>query len=668
MPSRSGVNSRRAQTLITVREMVLRGEVTSLRAIEEVELSKELGASRPVIRATLDQLHQEGLLERLSTGAYVPRVLSSQDVGDAIESRVALESLAARLAAQRGADAAQLERARRINTELAQTTASFSTTEAPGADQMARFGELNLAFHQALVKLAGSPMLELSLDRVQSIAFASPAAVVTPAEPEGFAEAVRDHEAILDAVKAGDAARAETLTRAHARFALGGVRNAINRSGRAAKAIVAAAKTSTERTSKPQRTREAHSAGPTSQLVLDAAAALFCEKGFNETTTREIAARLNIHQASLYYHVSGKEELLYRISKDSLEALQRRVAAALRNGGNSRDRLNAFIRGHLDGMFENPDRAFAFISEFRSLSPAHRREMTVLRRNYSDLLSQEIASAVKAGILRRDIPVSMLRLALFDYLNWTPRWYHGSGRLPLSGLADIYSRVFFEGIVTPGHGRPALPQVQSTRRRRRDAGHNATLDKFVRTAAELFSKQGYASTSTRALSALIGMEKATLYYHVRSKEDLLYLIAKSSIETLQDDVRKAVEGITCPLEHLVVLMRAHCTSLLRDQTQHATALAEVRALSPERLAEIVSMRKIYQNGIRRVVEAGQKNGSIRAGVEPRYLASMLQGLLDRTVEWYQKSGSLGPVELADYFSDIFLFGAGHASARAPARG
>jgi AcrR family transcriptional regulator/DNA-binding GntR family transcriptional regulator len=662
MTNRSGVNSRRAQTLITVREMLLRGELRSLRAIEEVELSKELGASRPVIRATLDQLHQEGLLERLSTGAYVPRVFSSQDVGDAIESRVALESLAARLAAQRGADTAQLERARRINVELAQTTASFSTTESPAADQMARFGELNLAFHKALVALAGSPMLELSLDRVQSIAFASPAAVVTPAEPGGFAEAVRDHEAILDAVKAGDAARAERLTREHARFALGGVRNAINRSGRAAETTVATAKTSTERISKPHRSREADSAGPTSQLVLDAAAALFCEKGFNETTTREIAARLNIHQASLYYHVSGKEELLYRISKVSLEALQRRVAVALRNCGRGRDRLNAFIRGHLEGMFENPDRAFAFISEFRSLSRDHRREMTVLRRNYSDVLKQEIASAVKAGILRRDIPVSMLRLALFNYLNWTPRWYHVSGRLPLSDLAGIYSRVFFDGIVTPGNRRTALPQPQSTRIRRRAAGHNVTLDKFVRTAAELFSKQGYASTSTRALSALIGMEKATLYYHVRSKEDLLYLITKSSVETLQDDVRKAAEGITSPLEHLVVLTRAHCMSLLRDQTQHATVLAEVRALSPERLAEIVSMRKTYQNGIRRVVEAGQKNGSIRADVEPRYLASMLQGLLDRTVEWYQKSGSLGPVELADYFSDIFLFGAGKASA------
>jgi len=657
MNNPSGVNSRRAQTLVTVREMVLRGELTSGRAIEEVELSRALGASRPIVRATLERLYEEGLLEELSAGEYVPRVLSSQDIADAIEARGALESLAVGLAAKRGVDAAQLDRARRLNAELAETTASFSVTDSPTAGQMARFAELNLAFHKALTALARSPMLQLSLERVQSIAFASPGAVVTPAEPGGFVHAIREHEAILDAIQTGDAAGAEALVREHARFALRGVKNAIERPGRAVPKTKAAAHKAPAGRAAPAQSHNAEMAGPTSQLILDAAAALFCEKGFSETTTREIAARLNIHQASLYYHVSGKEELLYRISRLALEAVEREAGAALGGCGNDRERLNAFIRAHLQGLFENSARALASITEFRSVSRAHRRELTGLRRNYSHVLDRELASSVKAGVLRTDIPVPILRLALLNYLNWTPRWYQSSGRLSLDDLAGICDRVFFEGIVTPAHGRHPLPQLQSLRRRRPGSGHSGTLGKFVRTAAELFSRQGYASTSTRSLSALIGMEKATLYYHVKSKEDLLYLITKCSLETLQEEVKNAVEGITCPLEHLAVLIRAHCVSLLRDQTQHATALAEVRALSPERLAEIVSIRKAYQAGIRRVIEAGQKNGSIRADVESRYLASMLRGLLDRTVEWYQKGGSLGPAELADAFCEIYLFGA-----------
>ncbi len=109
-------------------------------------------------------------------------------------------------------------------------------------------------------------------------------------------------------------------------------------------------------------------------------------------------------------------------------------------------------------------------------------------------------------------------------------------------------------------------------------------------------------------------------------------------------------------------------SLLRDQTQHATALAEVRALSPERLAEIVGMRKSYQGGIRQIIEAAHRRlDVVRADAQPRYLASMLLGLLDRAVEWYQKGGTLGPAELSGYFCDIYLFGVRKAPATRVAR-
>ena len=656
MPSGPGLKSRRAQMLIAVREMILRGEFASRKTIEEVEVSRKLGASRPLVRGTLERLHQEGLLEELPNGRYAPRLLTRQDIADAIKARGALEGLAAGLAARRVSDPGELDRVRRIQAELVAATASFCLTESPTVEQMAGFGELNLAFHQALIALAKSPMLQLAVDRVQSIAFASPAAVVTPAEPGGYSRAIREHEEILRAIETGDAISAEKLVREHAGFALRGVKNALDRPGRLSpKPEVHSADRSHAAAMSTPRQREL--AGPTSELVLDAAAALFGEKGFSETTTRAIAARLNIHQASLYYHISTKEELLYRINRLTLETVEHHVHRAIKDHEHPRDRLSALIQAHLQGLFENPNRALAAISEYRSLSRSHRRELTGLRRNYSDLLDKELESAAKAGIVRTDIPVSVLRLALLNYLNWTPRWYHLSGPLPLDQLAGIYDRVFFEGIAALGQPRPSVPQLQHPRRTRSGPAHNGTLGKFVRTSAELFSKQGYASTSTRSISTFIGMEKATLYYHVKSKEDLLYLITKSSIEALQEDVQKAIEGIGCPFNQLALLIQAHCVSLLRDQTQHATALAEVRTLSPGRLAEIVSMRKAYQQRIRRIIEGAQKSGHLRTDAQPRYLASLLQGLLDRAVEWYQKGGMLRPAELSGHFCDIYLFGA-----------
>src|SRR4029077_10865094 len=121
---------------------------------------------------------------------------------------------------------------------------------------------------------------------------------------------------------------------------------------------------------------------------------------------------------------------LYRISRLTLEAVERQVGEELEGAGKGRDRLTAFVRVHRRGLFENANRALASISEFRSLSPAHRRELISSRGGYSGLLNRELASAVKAGILRGDIPLSLLRLALLNFLNWTPRWYQISGRLP----------------------------------------------------------------------------------------------------------------------------------------------------------------------------------------------------------------------------------------------
>src|SRR5579863_8272487 len=86
---------------------------------------------------------------------------------------------------------------------------------------------------------------------------------------------------------------------------------------------------------------------PTSERLFDVAAELFCERGYAVTTTREIAAAAGIRQASLYYHVSGKEDLLYRICVTSLEELLAEVQAALGEVSHPLERIDVLARTHL---------------------------------------------------------------------------------------------------------------------------------------------------------------------------------------------------------------------------------------------------------------------------------------------------------------------------------
>jgi len=668
MSDLNGASTLRGRTVLALREMVLRGQLAPRKRLEEFDLSRSLGVSRPVLRSALDHLASEGLLEPTPSGGYAARHFTLEDIRDAILARSALEALAAGLAAKRIQDPSELEPARKLNAQLAEAIPSQGSSP-PTLEEMSRFGDLNAAFHSAFVAVGRSPMLSWCLQRLQSAAFASPAAVVIPVEGNGARRAFEEHEAILNAIQFGDASRAEALVRQHAGLAIHGIESALEGRPHSSRNIaleLLSKKPAQLAANRPSRLpkKQEGAAGTTSARILDAAADLFCEKGFYAATTRELATRLNIHQASLYHHVSNKEELLHRICRQVMDCFLTDLPVALNQAETPSGRISAFIEAHLQVMAHNPRQTLAVVTEFRALSRLHFAEISERYKEYSRLLDSELNAAQRLGILRTDISSKYIRLALLNTLNWTPRWFHSSGPLSCKDLSSIYSCIFWEGVVSPELREvpPLAPLPASTSRQRSRALHRGTLGKFIRGAAELFSKHGYESTSTRDLATLLGMERATLYYHVEGKEDLLYAICKSSIERLDSDVIEATEGISDPLAQLQVGIQAHVVSLLRDQTQHATSLAEARALSSERLAEIITMRKAYQARARSVLEAGQRAGSIRKDISSKYLGMMLEGLLDRTVVWFKRNGELSPSELGATLCRIFLEGAQHRSA------
>ena len=668
MSDLNGASTLRGRTVLALREMVLRGQLAPRERLEEFDLSRRLGVSRPVLRSALDHLASEGLLEPVPSGGYAARNFTLEDIRDAILARSALEALAAGLAAKRIQDPSELEPARALNAQLAEAIPS-RTSSPPTLEEMTRFGDLNAAFHDAFVALARSPMLSWGLQRLQSAAFASPAAVVIPMEGDGARRAFEEHEAILNAIQSGDASWAEALVKEHAGLAIHGIESALEGQPHSSRNIaleLVRMKPAPLIANGPSRLlkKEESAAGATSARILDAAADLFGEKGFYAATTRELATRLNIQQASLYHHVSNKEELLHRICRQVMDCFLTDLPVALNQAETASGRISAFIDAHLQVMAQNPRQTLAMVTEFRALSRLHFAQISESYEQYSRLLDSELNAGRGLGILRTDISPKYIRLALLNTLNWTPRWFHSSGPLSCKDLSSIYSRVFWEGVINPALREvPPLPPLpMSSSRHRSRALHRGTLGKFIRGAAELFSKCGYESTTTRDLATLLGMERATLYYHVEGKEDLLYAICKSSIEQLDGDVIEATEGISDPLAQLQIGIQAHVVSLLRDQTQHATSLAESRALSPERLAEIVGMRKAYQARARSVLEAGQRAGCIRTDIPCKFLGMMLEGLLDRTVVWFKRNGELSAAELGATLSRLFLEGARHRSA------
>ena len=629
----------------------------------------------------MERLALEGLLEPVETGGFSAREFSIRDIQDAIEARGVLEGTAARLAAERLMDSHELDSARRINSELA--GAADSRRNKPSSEEMLHYASLNLAFHAAIVNLAKSPMLRWTIDRIQSIPFASPGAVVIPSAGGGSGIAVSQHNAILEAIDARDGAKAERLMREHAGFARRSVESALAGSARlrddSGQALIRDAASRRKKSFalppvSDSFSAEAPEAGEPfaapenmAEQILDTAAALFCEKGYGRTTTREIAASLGIQQASLYHHVAGKEDLLYRLCRTSLEQCLNAVPSAIAAVRDPAARISALISAHLGTLLEHQKRNLTMLTELRSLSRGHRAEVDSLRNSYSAFVQSEIESAQAQGLLRSDVPAKYLRLALLNILNWTPRWFRAGAALSPAELAELYAKFFLFGAGASSRAASTrLPDLAiegsagkrryRTRRSPRSSTRSSTQE-MVNVAAELFSEKGYAATSMRDVAALVGIEKTSLYHHVESKEDLLYTICKSSVASILSDVSSALEGLSDPGARIDALIRAHCDSLLNNRAQHATALAESSSLSPTRRSEVVALQTAYGDLVRKELSDAQQAGILRNDIDPRYLGRLFQGLLNRTLVWYRPSGALRSEQLAQLLLDLFLSGA-----------
>jgi GntR family transcriptional regulator of vanillate catabolism len=213
--------SQTAQAQQRLRELIVSGTLLPGERLLEVPLAERLGVSRTPVRAALLRLAEEGLLDAApSGGGYRVRQFSRQDVRDAIELRGTLEGLAARMAAERGVDAALLDEARVCLDAIAQALAA----DGFGEPEFAAYERHNGEFHALLGRMCGSALLGRELLRASRLPFASPNGFlgVSIGQPSGhdvLCIAQDQHRQVLDAITQREGSRAEALMREHARIA-----------------------------------------------------------------------------------------------------------------------------------------------------------------------------------------------------------------------------------------------------------------------------------------------------------------------------------------------------------------------------------------------------------------------------------------------------------------
>ncbi|GAN78841.1 GntR family transcriptional regulator [Acidocella aminolytica] len=209
------------RVLVTLRRMISAGELAAGERLAEIPLAERLGVSRMPVRMAFRELEQEGLLVRAGARGFAVRAVSPEQIIGAVEVRGVLEGLAARLLAERGASEAVLDT---LKTCLKEGDALFENGCFAEADAPL-YLDLNIRFHAAIIQASGNLAIQEALSRNDHLPFASVKALAIDrnnlaAEYKRLNYAHIQHHAIVEAIAAGQGARAEALMREHANAVL----------------------------------------------------------------------------------------------------------------------------------------------------------------------------------------------------------------------------------------------------------------------------------------------------------------------------------------------------------------------------------------------------------------------------------------------------------------
>jgi AcrR family transcriptional regulator len=183
----------------------------------------------------------------------------------------------------------------------------------------------------------------------------------------------------------------------------------------------------------------------TREDILEAAAQVFRQKGFHGTSMENIAKAVGLQKASLYHHVSSKQEILLALLDRALELLLERISAISSQDIPADEKLKQMVRGYLRILAENTDLSSVLLFEHRSLERKQHSRHVPNRDKFEALWRTVLEEGVAARLFTCNDPALTTR-AMLGVMNWTITWYRPEGALEIDEIADHYSNLLLDGL------------------------------------------------------------------------------------------------------------------------------------------------------------------------------------------------------------------------------
>lgn len=175
------------------------------------------------------------------------------------------------------------------------------------------------------------------------------------------------------------------------------------------------------------------------------------------------------------------------------------------------------------------------------------------------------------------------------------------------------------------------------------------------TAEGLFREKGYSATSMRHLASELGIEPASLYSHIKSKEEILSSICFGMADTFFDALASIQVSTNSLADRLKYMVIAHTDVVIKNVNASTVFFHDWRHLSEPHLSEFKQLRKEYEMAFRAVLNIGVKTGEFQVSDVPFCVKTMFSAM-NMTHEWYRPEMAKPDEQVGEKLAQLLLNG------------
>lgn len=184
----------------------------------------------------------------------------------------------------------------------------------------------------------------------------------------------------------------------------------------------------------------------TKELILAAATEVFSRNGYQGGSLREIADRVGISKAAIYYHYEDKQQILADIHNEFMDVLINRHEDGAIEGESPERVIRRVLRDILSLMVTHRSHVRVFFEHQRRLASPYREDVLRKRDAYFANVTKAVQDGIDSGEFISEVDARLVALGLFGMANWAYQWFDPSGVWEADHVARVFGNLLLDGI------------------------------------------------------------------------------------------------------------------------------------------------------------------------------------------------------------------------------